>query len=148
MVIEEMRARKLSPRLMALACAALLLLSSAPVGVVAQRRRQQTRPRPSAPAATAPRAGATQAPTPAPSSSATPRAPQQARRPEPDPSIEELLAADAYTVYAELRRVGTLARTEEVKSAIAALTLLGGEEARPVTDFYSFVSNNAEALGE
>ena len=131
---------------MALNCAALLLFSSVPVGVAARQRRR-TRPRASAPAATTPRPGATQ--VPAPTAAATPRAPQQqARRPEPDPSFEELLAADAYTVYAELRRVGTLAGTQEVKSAVAALTLLGGEEARPLTDFYSFVSNNAEALGE
>jgi hypothetical protein len=146
-----MRARKLFPRLTALACAALLLLSSAPAGADArQRRRQQPRPRTrtAAPAANTPRAGATQTPTPAPPSSATPRATQQARRAEPDPSFEELLAADAYTVYAELRRVGTLARMDEIKSAVAALTLLGGEEARPVTDFYAFVSANAEVLGE
>jgi hypothetical protein len=147
-----MRARKLFPRLTALACAALLLFSSAPIGVAAQqRRRQRPRPRASAPAATTPRPGTTQAPAPtaAPTATTTPRAPQQqARRPEPDPSFEELLAADAYTVYAELRRVGTLAGTDEVKSAVAALTLLGGEEVRPLTDFYSFISNNAETLGE
>ncbi|HEX6183151.1 MAG TPA: hypothetical protein VFZ44_04505 [Pyrinomonadaceae bacterium] len=146
-----MRARKLFPRLTALACAALLLLSSAPAGVAArQRRRQPPRPRTrtAAPAANTPRTGATQTPTPAPPSATTPRAPQQARRPEPDPSFEELLAADAYTVYAELRRVGTLSRMDELKSAVAALTLLGGEEARPITDFYAFVSANAEVLGE
>jgi hypothetical protein len=147
-----MRARKLFPRLTALACAALLLLSSAPADVAArQRRRQQPRPRTrtTAPAANTPRTGATQTPTPAPPSATTPRAPQQqARRPEHDPSFEELLAADAYTVYAELRRVGTLSHMDELKSAVAALTLLGGEEARPVTDFYAFVSANAEVLGE
>jgi hypothetical protein len=59
-----------------------------------------------------------------------------------------MLAGDAYTVYAELRRVGTLSRAEELKTAVASLRLLGGEEARPLTDFYDFVASNAEALGE
>jgi hypothetical protein len=59
-----------------------------------------------------------------------------------------MLAADAYTVYAELRRVGTLSRSEEVKSAVASLRLLGGEEVQPLTDFYDFVVANAEVLGE
>ncbi len=147
---------------MAHACAALLLLSSVSgIDVAAQRRRrQQPRPRPRAtapaarpaatpaPASGATRTGATQAPTPAPATTTTRPQQQQARRPEPDPAFEEMLAADAYTVYAELRRVGTLSHTEEVKSAVAALTLLGGEEARPVVDFYRFISDNAEVLGE
>jgi hypothetical protein len=59
-----------------------------------------------------------------------------------------MLAADAYTVYAELRRVGALSRLDEVKTAVASLRLLGGEEARPLTDFYDFIAANAEALGE
>ncbi|MFL6256859.1 MAG: DUF3352 domain-containing protein, partial [Pyrinomonadaceae bacterium] len=74
--------------------------------------------------------------------------PPQARRAEPDLSVEEMLAADSYTVYLELRRVGTLAHAEEVKSAVASLRLLGGEEAKPLTDIYGFISDNAEALGE
>ncbi|HEX8353309.1 MAG TPA: hypothetical protein VF611_10435, partial [Pyrinomonadaceae bacterium] len=92
---------------MAHACAALLLLGSAPGGL-AQRRRQQPRPRASAPAA---RPAATPAAAPAPSPDATqapapaatpPPGTQQARRAEPDLSFDEMLAADAYTVYAEL----------------------------------------------
>ena len=152
-----MRARQLFPRLAAHFCAALLLLSHAHVGGDAdarQRRRQRTRPRAAAPAPRAappaPRPGATPAApaTPAPAA-ANARAQQPAaRRPEPDLSFEEMLAADAYTVYAELRRVGTLARAEEVKTAVASLRLLGGEEARPLTDFYDFVAANAEVLGE
>jgi hypothetical protein len=153
-----MRAHQLFPRLAALACAALLLPGSAPgVAGAAQRRRQRrprataVRPAPTRPTPT-PRADATRAPAPA----ATPPPPQppqppqqqQARRREPDLSFDELLAADAYTVYAELRRVGTLSLAEEVKSAVAAMTLLGGEEVRPVADFYRFVADNAEVLGE
>ncbi len=154
---------------MAHVCAALLLLSSAPgygVADARQRRRARTRPRAAAPAPratpVAPRPGATPA-TPSTTAPATTTAPpaspatnaanarsQQlsARRPEPDLSFEEMLAADAYTVYAELRRVGTLSRAEEVKTAVASLRLLGGEEVRPLTDFYDFVAGNAEALGE
>ena len=59
-----------------------------------------------------------------------------------------MLAEDSYTVYAEVRRVGTLARAEELRSAVASLRLLGGEEAKPIADLYNFVSDNAEALGE
>ncbi len=47
-----------------------------------------------------------------------------------------------------MRRVGTLARAEEVKSAVASLRLIGGDEAKPVVDLYGFLSDNAEALGE
>ena len=59
-----------------------------------------------------------------------------------------MLAADSYTVYMEVRRVGTLAGAQELKSAVASLTLLGGAEAKPVTDLYTFLSDNAEPLGE
>ena len=144
---------------MALACAALLLSSSTPAaGAAAAQRRRRQAPRTRPAARPAPRPAApTQTPTPAPGATpaAQPTAPAaqptptpQARRPEADPAFEELLAADAYTVYAELRRVGTLARTEEVKSAVAALRLLGGEETRPWVDFYTFISDNADVLGE
>lgn len=106
-------------------------------------------PRPGAtPATTAP-AVTTATPAPPGSGAANARAQQPAaRRPEPDLSFEEILAGDAYTVYAELRRVGTLSRMEDVKTAVASLRLLGGEEARPLTDFYDFVAGNAEVLGE
>ncbi|HEX8294374.1 MAG TPA: DUF3352 domain-containing protein, partial [Pyrinomonadaceae bacterium] len=57
-------------------------------------------------------------------------------------------AADSYSIYLELRRVGTLAGAAEVKSAVASLVLFGGSEAKPVTDLYAFVSDNAEALGD
>ena len=85
---------------------------------VAQRRRQTT-----------PRTR-TQAPARPPRVTSTPEAaparaqpsPQPTRRAEPELSVEELLAADSYTVYLEVRRVGTLARAEELKSAVASLT--------------------------
>jgi hypothetical protein len=129
-------------RLTTHACVALLLLSLAPAGVAQRRRPARRTPRPQAQTpARQPRA------TPTPEA-ATPRAPQQPQRAEPDLSVEEMLAVDSFTVYIEVRRVGTLARAEEVKSAVASLTLLGGNEAKPLTDLYAFLSDNAEALGE
>jgi hypothetical protein len=140
-----MRPPEIFRGLAAQACVALLLLGGAPAGL-AQRRRQpapKPRPRPSAPARTGAQSPAAATPaTPAPTRAEAPR------RAEPDVSFEELLVADGYTVYAEVRRVGALSQTEEVKSAVATLTLLGGAEAKPLTDAYTFVSGSAEALGE
>jgi uncharacterized protein DUF3352 len=124
------------------ACVALLLLNFAPAGLAQQRRRATTPPPRTQTPARAPRVSSTPEAAPSRTQSA------QTRRAEPDLSVEELLSADSYTVYLELRRVGTLARTEEVKSAVASLRLLGGEEAKPITDLYGFVFDNAEALGE
>jgi hypothetical protein len=59
-----------------------------------------------------------------------------------------MLAADSYSVYAEMRRVGTLAQAEEVKMAVASLGLYDGVETKPLIDLFKFVSVNAEALGE
>lgn len=132
-------------------CAALLLLltSSAPASF-AQRRRRTTQPRPARPAA--PRPSATQTPsapaaqTPAQAPAAAAQQPQ--RRAEPDVSPEEMLAADSYGVYAEVRRLGTLAEAEEIKTAVSSLGLLGGAEAGAFTDLHRFVIDNAEPLGE
>ncbi len=62
--------------------------------------------------------------------------------------MEELVAADTYGAYAELRRVGTLAQADALKTAIAGLKLLGDAEAKPVTDLVEFVSENSEPLAE
>ncbi|MBC7933680.1 MAG: hypothetical protein H7Z38_24225, partial [Rubrivivax sp.] len=69
------------------------------------------------------------------------------RRQEPDRAIEELLSADAYGVYAEVRKLGTLAQMEEIKTAIAALQLLG-DETKPLTDLVGFVEENSETLAD
>lgn len=74
-------------------------------------------------------------------------APVAQRRAGPDKSVEELLSSDGFGVYVEVRRVGTLARTEELKTAVGALRLFG-EEVGPATDLYAFVSDNAEKLSE
>ena len=122
-------------------CVVLLVLGLAPAGAAQRRRRTPPAPRTQ-----------TQAPARTPSVSSTPAAapqpPQASRRAEPDLSVEEMLAADSYTVYVEVRRVGTLARMEELKSAVASLRLIGGEEAKPLVELYGFLSDNAEALGE
>jgi hypothetical protein len=62
-----------------------------------------------------------------------------------------VLSADGYGVYVEVRQVGTLARSEELQSAMGMLTLLGGEvrpATQPATDLFNFVSTNADALAE
>ena len=158
-----MKSLKVFPRLTPLVLAALLL--NLPGAAAAQRRRRpartharpaapappraqtatpQTAPPPAPPSQTAP---STQAPTtPAPARAAAPP-----RRPEPDRSVEEMLSADGYAVYAEVRRVGTLARSEELKAAVGMLGLLGGAAnpaTEPVTNLFGFFSENAEALAE
>lgn len=135
-----MKSPTLLRRLTTHACVVLLLSNFAPAALAQRRRRAPTPPRTQTQAP--PRVSAT--PEAAPGRVPTP----QTRRAEPDLSVEELLAEDSYTVYVEVRRVGTLARAEEIKSAFASLTLFGGMEAKPVTDLYAFVTENAEALGE
>ncbi len=137
-----MKSPKLLRRLTTHACVVLLLLNFAPAGAAQRTRRGRATPRAQTQAPARPPRG-----TPTPEA-APPRAPQQARRAEPDLSVEEMLAADSYTAYIEVRRVGMLARAEEVKSAVASLRLIGGDEAKPVVDLYGFLSDNAEALGE
>jgi hypothetical protein len=137
-----MKSPTLLRRLTTHACVVLLLSNFAPAAF-AQRRRQAT-PR-TRTQTTARPPGVTSTPQGAPSRA---QPPPQTRRAEPDLSVEEMLAADSYTAYVEVRRVGSLTRAEELRSAVAALTLFGGAEAKPVTDIYTFVSDNAEALGE
>ncbi|MET0650850.1 MAG: DUF3352 domain-containing protein [Pyrinomonadaceae bacterium] len=136
-----MKSPTLLRRLTTHACVATLLLTSATPAPAQRRRRAPLTPRPQA--QTPARPGATPEATPPRAQGQT-----QTRRAEPDLAVEEMLAADSYTVYLELRRVGTLVRAEEVKSAIASLRLMAGAEAKPVTDLYDFISVNAEALGE
>lgn len=150
-----MKPRKIFSRLTPLVLAALLLNS--PHASSAQRRRRPARTPAPAPTRTT---AAQSTPTPAPSqatttpqSQATPaptpaRADAQARRGEPERTIEEMLSADGYGVYAEVRRVGTLARSEDLKTAVGMLGLVGTEETRPLSDLFNFVSEDAEALAE
>jgi hypothetical protein len=140
---------------------------------VAQKRRQAPKPAPRASTAapksnttsksntTTPQSGATPKPGATSQAGATPqsnpahtppanaaRASQTSRRGEPDLALEEMLAADSYSVYVELRRIGTLAQNEELKTGVAALGLFGGDETKPLTDLFRFVSDNSETLAE
>lgn len=161
-----MKSLKVFPRLTPLVLAALLL--NFPGAATAQRRRRpaRTHARPAAPAPPRTQTATPQtAPAPAPPSQTTPapqtqttlappptRAAAPAREARPERSIEEMLSADGYAVYAEVRGVGTLARSEELKAAVGMLGRLGGSEVatvtEPVTNLFGFVSENAEVLAE
>jgi hypothetical protein len=164
-----MKPPKIFKSLTPLVLAALLLSIAAPVSN-AQRRRSRTRaharttqrtrsaaprnviiaqPRP-APSASQPAANA-DARTPANDSAVAPRAPdadEQRRAPESDSTLEEMVGADTYGAYVELRRLGTVAQTNELKTAVAGMKLIGDTETKPVTDLVGFVSENYELLAE
>jgi hypothetical protein len=160
-----MKSRTLFPRLAPLVAAAMLLNFAH--ATTAQRRRPARRTHTtSRPAATPTPQAQTQnqsqtttqtqtsptqaTPTPGAgtqSQATNAAAPGAQRRAGPDTSVEELLSSDGFGVYVEVRRVGMLARTEELKTAVGALQLFG-EEVEPATDLYAFISDNAEKLSE
>jgi hypothetical protein len=160
-----MKPRKIFSRLTPLVIAALLLSSAAPDSY-SQRRsaRTRTRPRPtqrtrrSAPRPTPAQAQAAPTPASRPAANvgarpaeAAPRADEQQQRrtaAQDERSFEEMVSADAYGAYVELRRVGTLAQSDELKTAVAGLRLFGDAETKPLTDLVSFVSDNYEPLAE
>lgn len=143
-----MNPKKISKRLtpLALACVLLATLPHAPAS--AQRRRQPaqttttTRTTTTRPGATAP---APRIETGAQAPNADAQSPAAQRRVEPNRAIEEMLSADAYGFYAEVRKLGTLAQMEEIKTGVAALQLLG-DETKPLTDLVGFVEANSETL--
>jgi hypothetical protein len=161
-----MKPPKIFKSLTPLVIAALLLSIAAPVSN-AQRRRtraharttQRTRsaaprnvitPTPSAPSASQPVINADAQPA-ANNSAVAPRAPdadEQRRAPESDSTLEEMVGADTYGAYVELRRLGTVAQTNELKTAVAGMKLIGDAETKPVTDLVEFVSENYELLAE
>ncbi|MFL6286763.1 MAG: DUF3352 domain-containing protein [Pyrinomonadaceae bacterium] len=165
-----MKPPKIFKSLKPLVLAALLLSIAAPASH-AQRRRtrahsrstQRTRPvaprnvpaqaqpaQPSsAPSASQPVINADERP-PA-SNAVAPRAPdadEQRRAPESDSTLEELVGADTYGAYAELRHIGTLAQASELKTAVAGMKLMGETETKPVTDLIAFITENYEPLAE
>src|SRR5438309_1625141 len=105
-----MKSPKIFPRLAPLVAAALLLNFA---NASAAQRRQpsptQTTPRPAATPQTQPQTQ-TQTQTTTPPRAAAPV--QQQRRAEPDRAVEELLSADGYGVYVELRNVGALTQSQ------------------------------------
>jgi hypothetical protein len=58
-----------------------------------------------------------------------------------------LLAADAYGVYIEVRKVGTVFDANETKAALGAAALLDNEAAE-LLQLANFISENSEALAE
>ncbi|MCA1636623.1 MAG: hypothetical protein LC802_23885, partial [Acidobacteria bacterium] len=131
-------------RLTALLLAALLLLPLFTTADAQRRRRRASTP-------ARPRPATTNAPprSNSPSARAADAAPSAAaaRRREGEAPVEALLAADAYGVFIEVRKLGRLAQDAELKTALAALRL-SGELPREYNDLVSFVTENAEALGE
>ena len=165
-----MKPPKIFKSLTPLVVAAILLLSFAAPAYPSQRRRTRTRAahrtRRSTPRATPaqtqiparPANVSTQTPAPVaqPSNSNGVAAPSAAdetgadglRGPQDERTFEEMIGADTYGAYVELRRVGTLAQASELKTAIAGLKLFGEAETKPVTDLVDFVAANYEPLAE
>jgi hypothetical protein len=113
-------------RLAALA-AALMCVAAAPPAPA------QRRPRPSAP---------TTARRPAPEA----RAPQT-RRAEPERPFEELLPAEGYGLYVEVRRVGSIFELGDMKTAFAAMRLVDANFAE-FAELSDFVTAHAELLAD
>jgi hypothetical protein len=84
-----------------------------------------------------------QAQQPAP----TARAGQAATRAEVPPPFEELLAADTYKVYGEVRNVGTLLSTGGAAEIIDPITRLA-DPGPQFKSLVSFLKKNAEALAQ
>src|SRR5438270_12954185 len=139
---KAMKSPKIFQRLAPLVAAALMLnFADAAAAQRSQPPTPQATPRP---AATPQTQTQTQTQTTTQPRAAAPV--QQQRRAEPDRAVEELLSADAYAVYVELRNIGALAQTQEVKTALGMPALLG-EEVRPatepLTDLLGLVTVNA-----
>ena len=125
-----MMPRTIKTRLTPLALSALLLCTP----VAAQRRGRSQQPAPPA------------RPTPAqPRPQARPQA--EAQRPETVRPIEDILQADGYGVYGELRRVGTLIASQHFKSALASLRQMR-DMPDEVKGLLTFAESNAEPLAE
>jgi hypothetical protein len=70
------------------------------------------------------------------------------RGPQDSRSFEEMIGADTYGAYVEVRRLGTLAQAAELKTAVAGLKLFGDTQTKSVTDLIDFISANYEQLAE
>lgn len=167
---EVMKSPKIFKRLTPLVIAAILLSFAAPVSE-AQRRRTRSRTRTtqrarrSTPRATPaqtqtppqPAAVSTQTPDAQPSNSGAAAnvanatnstGADEQRGPQEERTFEEMIGADTYGAYVEIRRVGTLAQANELKTALAGLKLFGDADTKPVSDLIEFVTANYEPLAE
>lgn len=123
-----MKSKKLSP------LAALLmvaLMSSSFLEVAAQRRRAPQR-----------KPGAVKRETPSPS----PAASHAETAGETDRPVEELLSVEHYGLYLEVRNVGRLLMSGEVKEAIGALALIEPEAGKAM-ELVNFAAANEGMLG-
>ncbi len=139
---------KFPARLTALLLAALFVLTPLvpePSAHAQRRRRRASRPT----RARASNPNAQQRPNAtAPRTEATPAAAASAQRAAGKVTpVESLLAADAYGVFIEVRKIGQLSQNSELKTVLAALRL-SGEMPKEVGDLLSFLNQHAEALGE
>ncbi len=157
-----MKSKKIISPLVVIALAMLLAVS--PILATAQRHRRRTRHaapssgRASAPAHNTP-VTSSAAPVNTPATTTThaagadatatsaTTATTQGERAEADRSVESLLSADAYALHVEVRKIGQLVRSGEVKTALAALRLTG-ETPKEFNELFAFLSANAEDLDE
>lgn len=162
---EAMKPPKIFKSLTPLVIAAILLSFAAPASD-AQRRRARTRTRTTqrtrrgtprttpAQTQTPTRPANVPAQTPAqgaqPSNSNNAAAPRAAQEtgPQDERTFEEMIGADTYGAYIEVRRVGTLGQANELKTAVAGLKLFGDADVKTVTDLLDFVTANYEPLAE
>ncbi|HVF66918.1 MAG TPA: DUF3352 domain-containing protein [Pyrinomonadaceae bacterium] len=164
-----MKPPKIFKRLTPLVIAAILLSFAAPAAD-AQRRRARARaahrarrnaPRttpaqaqiPPRPANVLTRPAEDSGPRPVNPDGAAPRAADETGAdgrlgPQDERTFEEMVGADTYGAYVEIRRVGTLAQANELKTAVAGLKLFGDAETKPFTDLADFVAANYEPLAE
>jgi hypothetical protein len=138
--------------------AALLLTASLSTPLMAASAQRRSAPasasREAGPAPRQRQTPARPAATPRPNAGANPAtaegttAPRQAQAEAgAERPFEELLAADAYGVYAEARGVGMLLEAPEVKAALGAAALFESEAAG-LLRLANFVTENTEALAE
>ncbi|HEX7175223.1 MAG TPA: hypothetical protein VF240_08060 [Pyrinomonadaceae bacterium] len=146
----------------AVALAVLLLL--APLASAQRRRARAPRRAASTRAAQKPAARAQQPPQPQPTPAAAGVRRQPARTAVPpvvreaedergateiDLPLEEVVAAEGYALYIELRALGHLVRTKELTELIELVRLvMVGSEARQVSEYIDFFTANAEQLND
>ena len=118
-------------RLTTLALSALLLSTPA----AAQRRGRSQAPPPARPTPAQPRP------------QARPQAEPQPQRPEAARPIEDILSADGYGLYGELRRAGTLVASPHFKSAVASVRQMR-ETPEELKGLLDFAESNAETLAD
>lgn len=133
-------------RLTSAACAALLLCLPTAAAAAQRRRAPRTTTTPAqtpaqrAPAQTRPAPPARPAPAEQ-SQQAQPRGTEVSR------PFEDMIAAESYGVYVELRRVGTLVGSAHVKSAFDSLRV-SGDLPKELLAVMAFAETHAETLAE